>query len=948
MNLLAITALLLAPSQQPQFLGAREVLNRMTAPVAGSALRDPAVLFAEDTEAFGNRVVDLPPDQAASEWLSLVLRSFALRRERNAVFMQFDQTHLIQALPGPEAWPLIAQKIDQVAGFNANQKKGLHLLMEVLQGHDAEAKKLLQNLPPDSNQIALDLAIRTRDADAIENALKHQEPQVLMTSNRVRTGPSFPVPNIVPILGEPRAEALLAYLLEHVEGELTFSNEYPPDLGDASTENLARKWAIQHVDKLAHAQWTLAASLDAGELFPAMRQRFPKDELGVATGSYFRLPSFHGAATYYFVRLFLSGDLARAKAFALANSNHLSFGYSGLTDGPLSKVVEAGKLDALFEFLGNLAKSNPDSALVYAYTSLALDSNHKERMASVLKVVAEKATQTAKRRYAQMSLDAKQSQPGQLDQYLAAKGAGPLPPLPETSSGWLNAKLLLILGRDLHRPDLTKQGLEFAERDPDFDDGLFDLLKASGKGPWIEQALIQAARASVNGESSSYPPAGQLAGLPLVDLYYRLGRYEDVLTFLEKFATWDATDLRRIIRAEPGNFRPYEIVAKSLEKVGRHEEASRVALYGLWQNPGDDGAYALFLELQPNAAEATFRKLADAFPLTCRPNLWIAEILLRRSELVSAETYAKKAVDQDPDDIEAFGRPTRFKVFAVLSEIYRKTGRTDDAKLLDRYPQANGLTAQASEYDEVGLNQTAIDLYRQELAVLPNDFEVRLALVKTEIKMGRPSDADKDLKEAILNIPNRSAATLGYRYGVGFPQEFISNPVLSEALAEGVRRSPGNAALSANLGLVHQLTHQTSAAVGSYMRSVDLDPDCVDAWQGIASLREIAPPQYVENADLNLVRLNPRSLWPDGRSSLSYAKQWIEGAKAFRLRTVIPPSVFPLNASRDQLDRTVNPDFVRERQRKLWPDGFGPPAGMMGKDQVLTEIWSLITRPAAE
>jgi len=128
--------------------------------------------------------------------------------------------------------------------------------VQILQGENEEASNNLKSLKLQAdqssrsslNQLALDLAIRRRNADEIQSALKAQSDQLNEISSTDRSGGSIDIPDLVSLVGEVRAKKILTSILLTTKAEMSFRME---ENESKETADLARKVMLRNVDRVA-------------------------------------------------------------------------------------------------------------------------------------------------------------------------------------------------------------------------------------------------------------------------------------------------------------------------------------------------------------------------------------------------------------------------------------------------------------------------------------------------------------------------------------------------------------------------------------------------------------------------------------------------------------------------------------------------------------------------
>jgi len=916
------------------YMGANAVLSKMRTPPSNSSLADPRVLFANKLEAFGLRVATLPPEQAATDWLAFVRRCFALVTKDAPLYQRGYFPEVLKALPSPTAWPVIER---QLSGQNDEKNQALLLLVYVLEDKYQAASTLMKSMeakfddvsPYWYEEISLRIAERIRDADRIENLLKSHAADTKAYGTPMRGGPSMDIPDVAPILGKERARKLLTYILLNAKAELTFSQ-----LGRVarSTESLARDLVVELADRVAWPQWTLASLPGSGRLFQTFCRRFPSIKAGIANMNPMTWSTFDGAATNCVVDLYVDGQAREAKQLAITHAESLGFPWNGQPeDAIVDRLKRTSKLVPFLEFLGDLALSHPDSGLPQLYFSFATDNQSSTQTEQFLKRIVG-LSHGYRKDNAEIYLRKAYLAEGKL-----REAAQLLLQDPPNNRDGLITSMYLPVGEALKRPDLIRRGLDEAETSVygDFgvtDDGVVAALLAQGRGPKIEKRLIETLREAVSGKINSYPPAAPSAAIALANFYYRLGRYRDVVTLLERFSGWGCTDLAYI--SDSGNRDFIFKAASALAKVGRAREAREIVDHELDRVPSDEQDYALLFEIDPTYAAHLFERLTREHPTDPLPLVWSAKYFLSVGKLNAAESAIEHAIALDPGDLERTPSQRRFGARSVRAAIERRLGRHENGTRLSSYSLAAAIDQEASKFDQAGMYSQAVLLFRRELKLLPSDFWSRFRLAVDELKSDRTADGIRDIRDACRNTPMK--ADLSYPW---YEQPSQVRRVIKAALESQVQQGSKNPIAYAILGNVCEYDEDNAEALRCYQRAVQLDPDCVLGWTGLSELTGSLPPKLSEQVAGNLVRLGAsRPLYWMSVAS-DYRQTWL--AAAHMPRHASGP-VFDLPASRRKLESTFSQEFVNARLQSVWPDDALPPGNQIANDSLISQICSLI------
>jgi len=926
----AVLAAQAGPSQDSAVYGARGV----TSSRPGNRV-DPTLKFLDDVQDYSDRCSTISPEKAAEEWLGLA-RTLVGDRNHDSEFLP-----LIHALPPPAGWPLIERAIT-ANGLPKGRDRAILLLLEILQGKNKEALASIAALEadpavgsqPQLAHLKLGLAIRDRDPDRLESLLMGKgnifaRPEgMAFTDMEAWSG----LPDLVPLMGEKRAAKVLTYLLLHAKSQIIFSTAAPVS---STTVSLARKLLRQNIDQIAYPQWSLACSTEAGHSFLTFKKRFQSVQELTMSSTQGPLAT-QTAAGYCLLNMFLSGDIQEARQFAISNADDLS-----VEDADEQDVLRrSGKLEAFRSFLHRLAVSHPDSRLPIIDATFAIEDERPQPAESALKRVA-LGTRLGRNSQAGLILWS-----FLLNHGLLADAASLVASQQRDLSDFgIEPEDLIALSRLVKRRDLVRlairEGLKSLQGGAPFlEPDLQAFLVRHGYRAAIQRLLVANLRRSVSDASVSWPPASRDAATQLAKFYYRIGRYRDVVTLLEKFPGREVGDLSEL--AEEGN--PdralLSIAAISLAKVGRAEEARRVVAYDLKFHPTDDEDYELLLKLDPNA-DRVLQTLTNQFPHEPRPMIWWSEFLQRLESTSSAEFGVRRAIAMDPDDLEAFGDKHRFLAYRVLSEIH-----PPEAPRYAKLTECAVIAEKANRLDQLGLWQQAIRAYRSELRRFPEDLGARVRLGLLILHLGKRAEGVRQIEQAFGNIPPHIVPNPWYVYVVtAVLADSDARFAAAKALQALVKTGSASPSVYSMLGTIQDQEGDVRSAIASYTRATKLDPDNQVAWRGLGQHADIINPDLALSASLNLARLGaPLDYFIFER--LSYIPDYGRAYLQFALATVgkrsSPPRVFALKASRLSLQRSTDQSYIADRLDREQDGPHHTPGAFLASDRLIYQCSTLI------
>jgi tetratricopeptide (TPR) repeat protein len=277
------------------------------------------------------------------------------------------------------------------------------------------------------------------------------------------------------------------------------------------------------------------------------------------------------------------------------------------------------------------------------------------------------------------------------------------------------------------------------------------------------------------------------------------------------------------------------------------------------------------------AAAASFERALAASPADAPAQVWLAQTRLDDGRVEEAESLFLQALARQPSAAAAFGAgraalarqayrdatarfeqaltidPGASAVHYPLAMAYRALGDRSRAELHfrlrgDQWPaladpvreQQTALAPTIAAYERRGVDAmgvrdwgSAIDAFRQGLALAPDDAALRHRLGTALAAAGDPSGAARELEEVVRRHPGyvNAHVSLGFVHAAaGRYREAIAR--FTTAL-QADRNHP-----EARLGLAAALraSGRLELALGHYAHAVKIDPALVDGWLGGAAV----------------------------------------------------------------------------------------------------------------
>jgi tetratricopeptide (TPR) repeat protein len=951
------------------YVGASAVLQQVQERGAKSTpqTNDMQSRLRNDLKAFRQNVTNLSPADAAKSWLEFVDLAAKLQQMQqmggqnfNSFVQPIQGEDLLAALPPPGAWNELAKAIAARPPAKEDgemRELGLRLLAATLMGNVQARNLEMTNLEAkaseadaQASQIYREYLVQfgqtmqedSDDPNAILNSLERQL-DAATRGNPVR----LMVPNLVSQVGTEKADAFLrkALLTPNVSLEFGTPNQ---------TSRLAQKLALELIDQLKMPQWGLVNSLDAVPLYEAMDKRFGTQASssvlpGLSTVFDMSQSDFNGdlksaAQIYYMLGLISEGRTQDAVAVAKKCKASQDYQF----DNAFQAMDQAGYANELDDFLYELLSQNPTLPFWGEYVQFSAKAGKTERMLALVQSTLNRGDLSENKKvqlrqiYFMALLAADNVDEGvqELRRFIASSA-----PLPQTlqqnyNPGQLGA-LLARIGLLMTNQDWVDQGIIAAtnwlatpaqQNSPDNQviASLVQTLWELKRGPEAEAILTDAlANATHPGNSQNdyswngETPARQILSM-LTVLYYKAGRYEDVLYLLQNSPDWGAKDLSDLFDDDPWDDQysvmslhtgssslpiPY-VAAVALKAKGRTEEARRITDVLLNQEPALDRGYELLIAFDGTNAIPCLDELFSWDQFQTRPLIWKAYLLEQEGQWEEAEKAVRQAIVIDPSDSES-GRGDRMRAYAELADIREARGDQKEADFYRQIVQAIRVSEDADQYYEAGLLKRAIAMYEEGLDHFSDAYCIQSRLAIQLAALGKTAEAAEHYRRAYELMPDSFGRVESHCFGCervfeGQQAQSIAEKVFTQLVAE----RPNKPQVYYLLGYLQSEEDRNNEAWTNFSTAVRLDPDYLNAWVKMQDVsREIlVSPEERNRIAFNILRLDPLQRHSGANFSgvSDLPGLWDAVAVAVALQPKPASNLLPLPASQIALEKKVN------------------------------------------
>lgn len=958
----------------------------------------PAIALLADIEAFRRGSERLTPEQAAKDWLGLFERARALGDVQQHDIRAYDAAigapvglaSVLAALPPPGAWPALRDVTRSLPGQAKDHHSALvlRLLGELLANDRGAASATVGAIDALSGELprgqreataqattALRNALALLDGDTSEIASAFE--RAVAEAAKQSYSQDVETPDLVALLGEERATALLAAALQQpVVLQIEIGKE---------TRALARRLALQQIDSLQRPQWALIDSITQGDFHAQMRKRF--DPAGGAGDP--GMPAMldfdrRTADAYFFVALVIERRHEEATQVLqrLAGDSPLH-----LPAAVVSSLLELNANAALVDYLDTLLRTRPDlDAWQVFLEQSAYVGRHEAALKQLDGLLARNdLDKDLRERLEDFRIDAllaaDQIEPGlaALADAVARSGKG------ESSTEALAASVrLAALARVLDRPELAGPALRIAEQhyrrllaDADEDYGfadaqaaLFAELRHQGQAATV-QALALAVLARPIDPARADFVAMQPGTLPprvlieLAGIYHHAGRHRDVLLLADEAIGWGARDSRPLLDQKDSLGVPFGVMlARALADAGDTAQARTTVELLLDRLPGHDGGYAVLVELLGEDAVPELDRRYGFDPFEERPLIWKAIALKAAGKRVDSEQAIRAAIAIDPSDGEQ-GRDDRMRAYGVLADLLEAKGDTEAAATYRGAVSAIRLSEQADALHALGLYQRAFTLYRRGLDAFADAYCIQSRLAVQLSKQGQHAQAMAHYRRAFELMPDSFGRVESHCFGCeSVFRDPAAQTIAEEVFTRIIAESPSRPQAHYMLAYLRSEQGRYAEALPALRFAVSLDSDYLNAWK---KLHELGGKTHIAEAErdiarLKLIELDPRQrhVRHDTKRVGDLAALWsaLEVAAARqRAQAIIAPAyVFAGNAQ--ALDRNLA--ALPENARAQWQHfqrmnetlagnaGAQSPATVVGKHALLMALLQLLGESPVE
>jgi len=460
---------------------------------------------------------------------------------------------------------------------------------------------------------------------------------------------------------------------------------------------------------------------------------------------------------------------------------------------------------------------------------------------------------------------------------------------------------------------------------------MIDALLDEGKFAQAEKIVIAAIQATLNTPQFAATFEARAMALTsgvvadhlvrLAEIYERAGRYEDVLTLLDKTPWWGGADL--IDLADQHKALP-PLAARALHMRGRGSEGVEILKSHLLGNPGDDAAYRTLTEILGSAAIPWLDELQARDRFEERPLIWKARLLKNAGKLDEAEATVRQALKIDPTDGEQKG-VDRGRAYVVLAEILKAKGKTNDAAFFEGVVASIRIAEKGDKLTAAGLIRKSLAMYEEAALSFVDAYCVQWRLAERLSSLGDIEAARKHYEIAFERMPEQFGQVARFCFGcegVFTHQQSVS--VAEQVLTGLAKTAPQKPQVQYLLGQLREAQGRKTDAYRHFRMAVELDPRYLDALKAAFALRKdvFLSQKEADEIALRMVRLDPlrRHNDLDAGEIADLRGLWSIYKEMETAQIKAPKSLLTLTASKQEMEAFMKKvgsgrDFLDWKQR---------------------------------
>jgi len=317
----------------------------------------------------------------------------------------------------------------------------------------------------------------------------------------------------------------------------------------------------------------------------------------------------------------------------------------------------------------------------------------------------------------------------------------------------------------------------------------------------------------------------------------------------------EQTDI--LLQKEPRDPAVHSLASNLLAAEGNNPGAIGEVQQTITLAPGNWEAYLnlALLQLknnQPDAAEASFKKVIELDPKPMQPHLLLGDYYQAHSRINEAEQEYRAAIALEPNALE----PRE-----ALSRLYLTEGKASDAEGVlkqakrDLPHNPDSFLALSNFYFTTGAIDKAVDEYHALYRERGGDALVKKKYIQLLIAAKRYDEA-RSLDEEILKGNPYDDDALVYRSQMQLNTGDVSNA--AQTLETVVKDFPNNIQAHYALGVAFEKQGNLERAENEWREALRLDPDFIDAERSIANAAVLqGDMNSLEDAANQMIRLEP-------------------------------------------------------------------------------------------
>lgn len=273
-------------------------------------------------------------------------------------------------------------------------------------------------------------------------------------------------------------------------------------------------------------------------------------------------------------------------------------------------------------------------------------------------------------------------------------------------------------------------------------------------------------------------------------------------------------------------------VAWAFDQTGKRDLAVKVLHDFIFYDLNNDEAFELLNKIEGAGALPFYERLIGAYPYRARPLMWKADLMLKLGKPEEARRLAQSAISLDPAD-EGAEPGRRQQAYEILGRILKSQGESDEAAKCGQIVAGARLDEEAESDEDAELYDQALSLFDQAIKDNPADYRAREHTAEILQRLGDHDEALKVHLDALAvqHLNEGPVAEVPYeRYSEDWQTD---QEAVDSFLKSLLQEWPNDPAVLVELAKRRVRNKDQLGALALYEKAAKIDPAYVRAWKGI-------------------------------------------------------------------------------------------------------------------